>query len=45
MEAAFFERYIYGLRLIGSTIPDPRLATSRPASRSIAGSTPDRRSL
>jgi adenylate cyclase len=45
MEAAFFERYIDGLRLIDPTIADPRLSTSRPASRSITGSTPDRRSV
>jgi adenylate cyclase len=42
MEAAFFERFIDGLRLVDPTIADPRLATSRPASRSIKGSTPDR---
>jgi hypothetical protein len=45
MEAAFFERYVDGLRLIDPAIPDPRLATSRPASRSITGSTPDRRGV
>jgi hypothetical protein len=41
---AFFERYIDGLRLIDATIPDPRLASSRPTSGSITAATADRRS-
>ncbi len=44
MDAVFFERYIDGLRLIDPTIPDPRLATSRPAFRSITGPTSGSRS-
>jgi hypothetical protein len=40
MHSAFFECFVDGIRLVDPTIPDPRLATSRLTSRSIA---PDRR--
>ncbi|HSD09843.1 MAG TPA: adenylate/guanylate cyclase domain-containing protein [Candidatus Binatia bacterium] len=40
MHSAFFECFVDGIRLVDPTFSDPRLATSRPTSRSIA---PDRR--
>jgi hypothetical protein len=43
MRDAFFECFVDGLRQVDSTIPDPRLASSRPISHPV-GSHPERRS-